>query len=32
MMKTDKTLVALIILVLGLISLFGILGRWFVVM
>jgi hypothetical protein len=31
-MKTDKTLVALIILILGLISLFGILNRWFIVM
>lgn len=31
-MKTDKTLVALIVLVLGLISLFGILNRWFIVM
>lgn len=32
MMKTDKTLVVLIVLVLGLISLFGILNRWFIVM
>jgi hypothetical protein len=31
-MKTDKTLVALIVLILGLISLFGILNRWFIVM
>ncbi|PTR10235.1 hypothetical protein C8R32_102325 [Nitrosospira sp. Nsp5] len=31
-MKTDKTLVTLIVLVLGLISLFGILNRWFIVM
>lgn len=31
-MKTDKTLVVLIVLVLGLISLFGILNRWFIVM
>jgi hypothetical protein len=31
-MKTDKTLVILIVLILGLISLFGILNRWFIVM
>ena len=31
-MKTDKTLVALIVVILGLISLFGILNRWFIVM
>ncbi|SCY49296.1 hypothetical protein SAMN05216420_10787 [Nitrosospira sp. Nl5] len=31
-MKTDKTLVVLIVLILGLISLFGILNRWFIVM
>ncbi len=32
MMKTDKTLVTLIVVILGLISLFGILNRWFIVM
>lgn len=31
-MKTDKTLVTLIVVILGLISLFGILNRWFIVM
>lgn len=31
-MKTDMTLVALLVLILGLISLFGIFNRWFMVM
>jgi hypothetical protein len=30
-MKTDKTLVILIVVILGTISLFGILNRWFLV-